>query len=304
MKRIVMGIVAAAFLLAATPAWSNNLKPLPTPNCVVTGASFNPATRRVTGIGNCVYKLITTTASGKKVVRTIYPLGRKWSFVGLSSFDQNGSACASTKTSGVGNTFVVQPKGAYKASVTFKLRVLKNRYHKASKVASKTVTLKPGATNALCSGSPTIATIPPDSPTLVPGAVCSWAGSTTPIIDAGGVRVPNIGCLVGQTCQWRPLGGTYTKYGMTVYPGIVDCRDGSAVTPVIRLTFTYSDGTSCMASLSGVLLFPLPLAGFTGSMRVVIHLAASGPDGGPLPSGLLPDAFVGPIAGTGTVRVC
>src|SRR3990167_8915121 len=120
MKRIiVMGVVAAAFLLAAAPAWSNS-KALPTPTCAVTGASFNPATHRVVGRGNCAYKLVTTTASGKKVIKTVHPLGRKWSFVGLSSFDQNSSACALAKTSGVGNTFVVQPRGAHKVSVTFK----------------------------------------------------------------------------------------------------------------------------------------------------------------------------------------
>jgi hypothetical protein len=304
---LCLGIVALSLTIASGAAGA--AKPtLPTPTCAITGVTYAAASGRLVGKGKCSYRV--RQASGK--LKKVTPLGRKWSFAGLKVYDSSGAACTVVKSSGLGNTVTVQPRGAYKLSVTFRLRVAKNRSHAASNVASKTVTRVLGGKTAVCSAPPVVAPEGANSPTGSNngsdtenpgnrGFNCGWIGGVT--VDASGVHVPKVDCSGNGTCQWVREGSPIQWHGMTLPNEDIKCSNGALATPDFKLHVAYSDGTSCDFFAGQTSVLTITAQQLSGTLTGSIALQTFGTTGMPLTL-TWPTVQFGPIVGTGTTRLC
>ncbi len=175
------------------------------------------------------------TATGKKVTKLVHMTGLKWAYRGLAAKDLNGSACPVTTTAGIGNTFVVQASGAAVVSVTFKLSVSRNAFHKAA-TASKAVAVAVGGGSASCSRpvqtpTPPTPQPPPVSSTNIPdfsgyevypGAGASFsamsASWTVPALScASGVPLGSVSSTVAEWVGFQNGGGVLEQDGIDSY---------------------------------------------------------------------------------------
>jgi len=301
---LCLGIVA--FSVTATNSAAAQKPSLPTPKCVIVGAKYIPASRRIVGQGSCSYTIVKSNGRPKKVASS----GRKWSYMALKVYDHTEALCKVPAASAQRNTFVVQ-KGVDKVVVTFKLSVTKNRYHSASRAATKTVTKVLGGKTAACGNAPVIlAPEGANSPhgsnngydTSDPsrGFNCGWIGGVT--VDSSGIHIPAIDCSGNGSCKWV-ADGKVVRHGFVFYTGDVKCSNGLLAVPVFDLTFTHPDGTSCVLRWGETRTFPITPSSFTGTLNGTVSIQTFGANGMPLTLSW-PTLGFGPIVGTGSTTVC
>jgi len=265
--------VATAFALMATGAWS--VPKLPTPTCKITGSTLTAAKTRETADGTCTYEIISKTDRGRRVVKLVHALGRKWTFTGLTITDKSGNVYSVTATAGSKNTFVI-PAGAYKVVASFKLWVAKNAHHRASLVATKTITMVP-AGDASFAKVPTVPVVVmpegANSPTGSgngpvgsggTGWACGWEKGSVAIMTSTDVSIPPVDCSGNISCRW--------VYYPTAHEGEFRCTDHEWAQPDIVLNVTLpGGGGQCRIEAEGVETYHLP-AGWGGSFKGTVTL--------------------------------
>lgn len=313
----VNGKVAQAITVSAQDAPSP-LKPTPTPPVCTflfdkNGKVVQPAVV-ARGIAN---RGICRDRNGNKV------WGTQFNYTNLTVTNLDyASDCTVKKTFGsTGSTGVIPI--TYKG-VTVKYRITvwvpRTSTHLASNLKDLhstmnfTVTIPGiGDTHTICPGNPPVVNTDPNSPTGTgnggnanAGWFCGWGPPKQLTINSSGlITPPPPDCSGNGNCSWVVDGGHYTSGVYTVYTGSVVCSNGVMASPIITVTVTYPDKTTCRVGRFGdTYTVPIP-SNFDWYGDVYIDMKIYTSTKGTVPGVYYaPELTLGPITGRGKQRLC